>query len=59
MQDPHLKATGFFQKREHPSEGPYLEMQPPINFKGSQARELNPAPKLGEHTDEVLNELGL
>ena len=59
MQDPHLKATNFFQKKEHPSEGAYLEMQPPIRYKGSAPRDLRPAPKLGEHTEEVLKELGL
>jgi crotonobetainyl-CoA:carnitine CoA-transferase CaiB-like acyl-CoA transferase len=57
--DPHLKAVDFFQHREHPTEGGYWETQPPVQFVGQQKREITPAPRVGEHTDEVLAELGL
>lgn len=57
--DPHLCATDFFQKREHPSEGAYWEIQPPIRFNGLAQREIKPAAKIGEHTKEILEELGL
>ncbi len=59
LTDAHLQATNFFQKKEHPSEGSYIEMQPPIRFKGSPSKPIRPAPTLGEHTEEVLEELGL
>ena len=59
QQDPHLVAAKFFQKRQHPSEGSYWEMQPPIRFKGVAEKEITPARHIGEDTDEVLKELGL
>lgn len=56
--DPHLAATDFFRPREHPSEGQYLEMRPPVRFSTAREWELRPAPRLGEHSDEVKRELG-
>lgn len=57
--DPHLKAVKFFQRREHPTEGGYWETQPPVRFAGAETREIAPAPHIGEHTENVLAELGL
>ena len=57
--DPHLQETDFFQKREHPTEGEYWEIRPPVRFANSPEKEITPAPHIGEHTDEVLKELGL
>ena len=57
--DPHLQAVGFFQKRTHPTEGDYWETQPPVIFRGETRRPIRPAPLIGQHTDEVLAELGL
>ncbi|WP_084420863.1 CaiB/BaiF CoA transferase family protein [Henriciella litoralis] len=58
-EDPHLKAVNFFQRRDHPTEGGYWEVQPPVRFVGQAERVIRPAPRLGEHSDEVLKELGL
>lgn len=55
--DPHLKATGFFKRREHPSEGGYIEMQPPVRFGARPEPELGPAPRLDEHGTEIREEL--
>ena len=30
LEDPHLKASGLFQKREHPTEGSYIEVRQPV-----------------------------
>lgn len=57
--EPQLQATDFFQKREHPTEGMYWEMRPPVHFKDSNETEIRPAPHIGEHTEEVLRELNL
>ena len=50
--DPHLAATGFFTRREHPSEGGYFEMKQPVEFGGWPPRERGLPPKLGEHPPE-------
>ncbi|WP_321490217.1 CoA transferase [uncultured Hyphomonas sp.] len=53
--DPHMKAVNFFQRREHPSEGGYWEVQPPVRFVGEPERSIAPAPRLGEHSREILD----
>ena len=57
--DPHLAATSFFQRREHPTEGGYWEMQPPVRFPGVPEQTIEPARHIGEDTESVLEELGL
>lgn len=59
FEDPHLRATGFFKERTHPTEGNYLEMQPPIVFGAAPQREITPAPTVGQHNAEILAELGI
>ncbi len=58
MDDPHLQATGFFQKVEHPTEGPIRSMRMATRWQDNTADESRPAPRLGEHTTEVLLEAG-
>jgi crotonobetainyl-CoA:carnitine CoA-transferase CaiB-like acyl-CoA transferase len=57
--DPHLQAVGMFRERQHPSEGAYLEVRQPVRFGGCDLPDLRHAPQLGEHSDELLRELGL
>ena len=58
FEDPHLKATGFFEMREIEGEGPYRAMRPGLRFaKTPSTIRLDP-PKIGEHTDEILREVG-
>lgn len=54
--DPHLKGVNFFQRREHPTEGGYWEVQPPVRFNGVPQKELRHAPLLGEHSESVREE---
>lgn len=51
MDDEHLQATGFFRRREHPSEGAYFELAPPVRFERSKADDRTPPPTLGEAND--------
>ncbi|MGH6966426.1 MAG: CaiB/BaiF CoA transferase family protein [Phenylobacterium sp.] len=59
IKDPHLVGSGFFREREHPTEGRYREMAAPVRFSGLPEQELSHPPGLGEHTKEVLGQLGL
>jgi crotonobetainyl-CoA:carnitine CoA-transferase CaiB-like acyl-CoA transferase len=57
--DPHLAAVGLFERYEHPDAGPYIALRPPLNFSATPANIRRHAPKLGEHTQELLAELGV
>jgi len=58
LQDPHLNAVDFFQHIEHPSEGQVLSMAVPSRWSVTQPRPGRPAPRLGQHSREVLAEVG-
>ncbi len=58
IEDPHLGATGFFRLVEHPSEGLYRQMMPPAAWSESPPSVRRHAPRLGEHSAELLAELG-
>jgi crotonobetainyl-CoA:carnitine CoA-transferase CaiB-like acyl-CoA transferase len=57
--DPHLAATGYFRSVEHPSEGRIRSMAVPSEWSASPPEYRRHAPRLGEHTAEVLREAGL
>ena len=57
--DPHLNATGFWKFYDHPTEGRLRMPAFPVNFSATPADIRLPAPRLGEHTSEVLREAGL
>jgi crotonobetainyl-CoA:carnitine CoA-transferase CaiB-like acyl-CoA transferase len=57
--DPHLAATGYFREVEHPTEGRIRAMAVPSEWSESPPEYRRHAPRLGEHTREVLREAGL
>lgn len=57
LNDPHLKATGFFQSREHPTEGGYHEMRSPIRFSAFPHQEVAPPALLGADNAAIMREL--
>ena len=58
LEDPHLAATGFFTEEDHPSEGRIRQMAVPSHWSATQPARTRHAPRLGEHSADVLRELG-
>jgi formyl-CoA transferase len=56
-EDQSLRATGTVVEVDHPKRGKYLTVGNPIKMSDSLT-EVVRSPLLGEHTDEVLTELG-
>ena len=56
--DPHLKAVGFFQSFQHPQGGSYYSLKPPVIYSATPANIRLHPPTLGQHTDELLEEIG-
>ena len=59
IDDPHLVESGFWQEAEHPTEGRIRMTSPPMNFGRTPASIRAMAPRLGEHSQEILREAGL
>ncbi len=57
--DPHMKAVGMFGHADHPTEGRYKVIRRPVSFSSSPFRVRRHAPRLGEHTSEILREIGI
>ena len=58
LADPHLEQIGFFGFAEHPSEGTLRTMAVPTRWSESPPEVRRLAPRLGEHSVEVLREAG-
>jgi len=56
-EEPSLRKTGTVVEVDHPKRGKYLTVGNPIKLSDS-VTEVTRSPLLGEHTDEVLTELG-
>ena len=59
LDDPHLKAVGFFEVLPHETEGHWRSMKPPIKFSKTPASvRSNPRPT-GADTEAVLSKAGI
>jgi crotonobetainyl-CoA:carnitine CoA-transferase CaiB-like acyl-CoA transferase len=56
LSDPHLKAVGFFETREHPTEGGWRTIKPPVKFSKTPASIRLDPPRPGQDTKEVVGE---
>lgn len=57
--DPHAQAIGLLVDSTHPTAGGLRQPRHPTQFAGTPAAFGPPSPTLGEHTDEILGELGM
>ncbi|MDB3856304.1 CoA transferase [Halieaceae bacterium] len=57
-QHPQIKVCETLLEREHPVLGRIREARAPAQFEKTPAALPEPAPTLGQHTDEILTELG-
>ena len=58
MQDEYLRETGFFKRYQHPTEGEVVMTSIPVNFSASPGSYRLPPPRVGEHTQEILESIG-
>ena len=58
LEDPHLTSTGFFRTLEHPTEGRIRALAPLGRWSASPTQIRLFAPRLGEHSIELLREAG-
>ena len=57
LADPHLLARDMIVEVEHPVRGRYLTVGNPIKLSASPTT-IGPSPLLGQHREEILEELG-
>lgn len=57
--DPQIAANNLIVESEHPAVGRMRQPRPAARFEKTPAEIRSPAPRLGEHTEAVLAELGL
>ena len=58
LEDPHLQAVGFFDYQEHPSEGRIRSLGIPSTWSATQPTLTRHAPRLGEHSAQILAAAG-
>jgi len=58
LADPHLRERGFFVDLPHPRLGSVRALGTPLRLRSSPARIERAGPLLGEHSAEVLREIG-
>jgi len=54
LDDPHLKAVGFFETRAHPTEGGWRTIKPPVKFSKTPASIRLDPPRPGQDTKEIV-----
>lgn len=55
---PQVKAIGAIEEHSHPLLGSLRMVSPPVQFGGTRSTLEGPSPSLGQHTHDILKELG-
>jgi len=58
ISDPQAEANDFFVAYDHPSYGKIKVIANPVNLSNTPATIRTPAPEMGQHTEEILLEIG-
>jgi formyl-CoA transferase len=56
--DPHVRSRAMVQELDHPAGGPIRQLGPAVKLSATPVALRRSAPLLGQHTVEVLRELG-
>jgi crotonobetainyl-CoA:carnitine CoA-transferase CaiB-like acyl-CoA transferase len=59
LEHPQIVENELIVEGEHPHAGRMRQARPPERFDRTPSEIGRPAPRLGEHTEEVLGEIGL
>ena len=58
LNDPQVLENDYVVEFDHPTAGRVKEMGYPVRFSETPAQIVREAPEFGQHTEEVLQELG-
>jgi crotonobetainyl-CoA:carnitine CoA-transferase CaiB-like acyl-CoA transferase len=53
MNDPHMHARGMLERIDHPELGPIVVPTTPLRLHGTDPVPTEPAPRIGQHNDEI------
>jgi crotonobetainyl-CoA:carnitine CoA-transferase CaiB-like acyl-CoA transferase len=59
LEDPQIRHNETILEAEHPVYGRYRRVKPSIRFSETAPETTPPAALYGEHTEEILDELGV
>ena len=59
IDDDQVRHLGTFYQVQHPQEGEVWGVNPPVFIDGERPGPMHPPPVLGEHSEQILGELGL
>jgi len=59
MAHPHTQASDLIVHYDHPALGPISSVGQPVKFNGERREAGSPPPLRGQHTEEILHEMGL